>query len=257
MNELFRLVQSSKDGIETDHITALTPALTSTQKQMAINSLLSSKRLVLIKEGSILKLKVNESTQLEGVTEEEQAVRFSLSGLFLFIFQVYSLIEESQTKGIWIKELRDNTGLAVSQMRKVLKSLENKKLIKTVKVSPIFFFLRYERIAREKQISTNYFQAVGTTKKCYMLTSFEPDTSLTGGTFYSDHQLDSELIHTLVSVCTSFLQSKRKTAVDQFPNDSGMQKELSYVRPQEVPIVFKLIYSLCSGGQLYFGEGRS
>lgn len=38
----------------------------------------------------------------------------------------------------------------------VLKNLESKKLIKTVK-------------------------AVGTTKKCYMLYNLEPDTSLTGG----------------------------------------------------------------------------
>ncbi|VDM77572.1 unnamed protein product [Strongylus vulgaris] len=147
--------------------------------QNAINNLLVNKRLVISKtSGGALKLKVNTNTQLTGATDEEQAI--------------YTLIEDSKRKGIWIRELRDGSGLSQIQLRKVLKSLEQKKLIKNVK-------------------------AVGTTKKCYMLYGLEPDTSLTGGTFYSDQQLDSELIHTLVNVCIGYVQ-----------------KELSAVRPQEV-----------------------
>lgn len=178
-----------------DHVTALTPAMTALDRQNAINSLLGSKRVIIAQGASGLRLKVNTSTQIQGASEEEQAI--------------YTLIEDSKTKGIWIRELRDGSGLSQIQLRKVLKTLETKKLIKTVK-------------------------AVGTTKKCYMLFSLEPDTSLTGGTFYSDQQLDSELIHTLVSVCTGYIQSRRKHAMDTHPDDVSLQKELSYVKTQEI-----------------------
>uniref|UniRef100_A0A0K0CXJ8 DNA-directed RNA polymerase III subunit RPC6 n=1 Tax=Angiostrongylus cantonensis TaxID=6313 RepID=A0A0K0CXJ8_ANGCA len=147
----------------------------------AINNLLISKKLIIAKtSGGALRLKVNVNTQLAGATEEEQAI--------------FTLIEDSKRKGIWIRELREGSGLSQIQLRK----------------------------------------AVGTTKKCYMLYDLEPDTSLTGGTFYSDQQLDSELIYTLVNLCTGYVNGKRKLAVDTHPDDLQMQKELSAVRPQEV-----------------------
>ena len=138
---------------------------------------------------------------------------------------MYSVIEDSKTKGIWIKELRDNTGLSAAQLKKLLKSLENKKLIKTVKVGLV-----------QSNLISSRFQVVNSAKKCYMLYALEPDISLTGGTFYSEQQLDSELIHTLVSVCTGFLQARRKLAMDAHPNDAGAQKELSFARPQDVRV---------------------
>ncbi|CAJ0592737.1 unnamed protein product [Cylicocyclus nassatus] len=195
-DQIYGIVQSSPDGMDTDTITALTPAVPALDRQNAINNLLVTKRLVISKTpGGALKLKVNTNTQLTGATDEEQAI--------------YTLIEDSKRKGIWIRELRDGSGLSQIQLRKVLKSLEQKKLIKNVK-------------------------AVGTTKKCYMLYGLEPDTSLTGGTFYSDQQLDSELIHTLVNVCIGYVQGRRKQAADNHPDDMQMQKELSSVRPQEI-----------------------
>lgn len=51
-------------------------------------------------------------------------------------------------------------------------------------------------------------QAVGTTKKCYMLYNVEADESLTGGTFYSDQQLDSQFVETLAHICVAMLQVK-------------------------------------------------
>lgn len=182
--------------MDTDTITTLTAAVSPVDRQNAINNLLISKRIVIAQTPSgSLKLKVNSSTQLSGATEEEQAI--------------FSLIEESKRKGIWIRELRDGSGLSQIQLRKVLKSLEQKKLIKNVK-------------------------AVGTTKKCYMLYDLEPDTSLTGGTFYSDQQLDSELIHTLVNVCSGYVHSRRSQAVETHPDDPIVQRELSCVRAEEV-----------------------
>ncbi|VDO29427.1 unnamed protein product [Haemonchus placei] len=194
--QIYKIVETAADGMDTDTISTLTAAIPALDRQNAINNLLVSKKLIIAKtSGGALRLKVNTNTQLSGASEEEQAI--------------YTLIEDSKRKGIWIRELRDGSGLSQIQLRKVLKSLEQKKLIKNIK-------------------------AVGTTKKCYMLYDLEPDTSLTGGTFYSDQQLDAELIHTLVNVCIGYIHSRRKQATDNHPDDFSMQKELSCVRPQEI-----------------------
>ncbi|EFO84683.1 hypothetical protein CRE_03668 [Caenorhabditis remanei] len=193
--QVMQIVQAALEGIDMDALTSMTPGLPQVARQNAINSLLGSKKLVIQQApGGLLRLKVNTSQQIAG-TEEEQVI--------------YGLIEESKTRGIWIKELRDGSGLNQLQLRKTLKSLETKKLIKTIK-------------------------AVGTTKKCYIVFDLEPDMSLTGGTFYSDQQLDSELINTLISVCGSYASSRRKHAIESNPNNIQMQRESSYIRPQEI-----------------------
>lgn len=55
-------------------------------------------------------------------------------------------------------------------------------------------------------VKLRIFQAVGTTKKCYMLYDVVADESLTGGTFYSDQQLDSQFVETLAHICVAMLQ---------------------------------------------------
>lgn len=46
---------------------------------------------------------------------------------------VYNLIEEANNKGVWIRDIRRRSNLADTQLKKVLKTLESKKLIKAVK----------------------------------------------------------------------------------------------------------------------------
>jgi DNA-directed RNA polymerase III subunit RPC6 len=46
---------------------------------------------------------------------------------------VYKIIEEAGNKGTWIRDIFINSHLVRTQLTKVLKSLESKKLIKVVK----------------------------------------------------------------------------------------------------------------------------
>ena len=46
---------------------------------------------------------------------------------------VYKIIEDAGNKGTWIRDIRINSNLVQTQLNKVLKSLESKKLIKVVK----------------------------------------------------------------------------------------------------------------------------
>lgn len=46
---------------------------------------------------------------------------------------VFNLIEEAGNKGIWMRDIRLRSNLAITQVTKVLKNLEGKKAIKAVK----------------------------------------------------------------------------------------------------------------------------
>lgn len=54
---------------------------------------------------------------------------------------MFKIIEEADNKGIWIRDIRFKSNLNMTQLNKVLKSLETKKIIKAVKsVSVINFY---------------------------------------------------------------------------------------------------------------------
>lgn len=60
---------------------------------------------------------------------------------------VYSIIEEAANKGIWIRDIRFKSNLIMTQLNKILKNLESKKLIKAVKsVNVSQFILSYHQI---------------------------------------------------------------------------------------------------------------
>lgn len=106
------------------------------------------------------------------------------------------MIETADKSGIWVRDLREQSGLTDAIIRRVLKGLEQKKLVKSIK-------------------------AVGTQKKSYILYNIDADENLTvrnylnkllynfyfqGGTFYSDQQFDSQFVQTLVMFCVNMLQ---------------------------------------------------
>lgn len=68
----------------------------------------------------VYKLKTkNKTEKLKGADNEEHVV--------------YSIIEEAGNKGIWIRDIRFKSNLMPTMLGKILKQLENKKMIKAVK----------------------------------------------------------------------------------------------------------------------------
>ena len=94
----------------------------------------------------------------------------------LFMFDFYS--------GIWIRDIRIQSNLGLTQVNKVLKVLESKKLIKAVK------------------------SVQASKKKVYMLFDLVPDESVTGGAWYCDQDFETEFVDVLNQHCLKFLQQK-------------------------------------------------
>lgn len=97
---------------------------------------------------------------------------------------VYTIIAEAGNKGIWIRDIRLKSNLASTQLNKVLKNLQTNKIIRAVK-----------SVAASK-------------KKVYILYNLEPDTSLTGGAWYQDHDFEAEFVNVLTRSCCTFLNTR-------------------------------------------------
>lgn len=82
---------------------------------------------------------ITKKTPLKGVDNEEKLV--------------FKIIEEAGNKGIWIRNIRFKSNLNTTQLNKVLKSLETKKLIKAVKSVSVCDF----NISKINSVLTNTF----------------------------------------------------------------------------------------------------
>lgn len=114
--------------------------------------------------------------------------------------------------GIWSRDIRFKSNLPLTEINKILKNLESKKLIKAVKsvavsvrASPLLPVLwRYEL----RCLTVHVCCVQASKKKVYMLYNLQPDRSVTGGAWYSDQDFESEFVEVLNQQCFKFLQSK-------------------------------------------------
>ncbi|KAG7448972.1 RNA polymerase III subunit Rpc34 [Guyanagaster necrorhizus] len=91
-------------------------------------------------------------------------------------------IKTSHNEGIWTKHLKAKTNLHQTIIDRCLKTLIQKKLIKRVQ------------------------SVQHATRKIYMLQGIEPSTVLTGGPWYTDNELDTEFIETLIKACFKLIR---------------------------------------------------
>ena len=111
----------------------------------AINKLLVEEKIDLFKGNEGLVYRKKEPSKAGSIAgDQEEKI-------------VFKIIENSGNVGVWIRDIRAKSNLGQTQLNKVLKSLETKRLIKSVK-------------------SVN-----ATKKKVYMLFNLQPDQSVTGG----------------------------------------------------------------------------
>lgn len=176
--DLLNLIQVYDNGISEADLSRTMSSTSAESRMNAINSLINEGKIQLCKRGSDLyyrtldsKTSTNHSAVLgANISIEERAV--------------YQVVESAGSKGIWNREIRNQTKLPLNQMSKVLKNLETKKLIKAVK------------------------SVTASKKKLYMLYGLEPDKSVTGGAWYSGTEFESEYVQILYEQCYQFVKKK-------------------------------------------------
>ncbi|XP_050303983.1 probable DNA-directed RNA polymerase III subunit RPC6 [Anthonomus grandis grandis] len=195
---LLELIKDKPEGISNTNLKQCLSDVPLSDLTIVINKLLKSGTLELFKTKDDLLYKFKDpskKTTVKGSDNEEKIV--------------YKIIEEAGNKGIWIRDIRFKSNLNMTQLNKVLKSLETKKIIKAVK-----------SVAASK-------------KKVYMLYDLEPDSSVTGGAWYQDQDFESEFVDVLSQQCHRFLVQRMEDAVSQ-GGGPLMIRNRSYATSSEV-----------------------
>ncbi|XP_055849876.1 probable DNA-directed RNA polymerase III subunit RPC6 [Episyrphus balteatus] len=176
-HQIFAIIQGLPSGATNDDLRKSIPDVTPALQVEGLNKLLQQGVIEVLKKGEklIYRAKDPKKSTLPKEADTEEKV-------------VYGIIEEGGNKGIWIRDIRMISNLNMTQLNKILKNLETKKLIKAVK-------------------SVN-----ASKKKVYMLYNLEPDRSITGGAWYQDQDFEAEFVDVLNQQCLRFLQMKRETA---------------------------------------------
>jgi len=192
------LCKKNSKGVSDAMIQDNLPSSSQHQRVHAINKLLKGGHIELLTSGNTLLYRFKDSqaaTKTRGFDVEEKLI--------------YQIIEVADNKGIWIRDIRNKCSLPMVQVNKVLKSLEGKKLIKAV-----------------NSVSAGK-------KKVYMLYNLEPDSTVTGGAWYSDQDFESEFVDILNQQCFKFLEQKSAEA-QQMKIDPLLRRNRSYATSQEV-----------------------
>ncbi|GFX47896.1 DNA-directed RNA polymerase III subunit RPC6 [Trichonephila clavipes] len=169
-NCVLDLIIKNPNGVTNKMLQTANPSTGVAQLVEVINKLTASDKIQIFHKGKqlVYMLKNPDSAKhCKGADIEEKLI--------------YQHIEKAGNKGIWVRDLRFASNIPQTQVNKILKTLESKKLIKSV-----------TSVAASK-------------KKVYMLYNIEPDRSVTGGTWYSDQEFESEFVDVLNQQCYRYL----------------------------------------------------
>ena len=97
---------------------------------------------------------------------------------------IYTIIEGAGTNGMWVKRIKDRTGIVQTAITKAIKLLESRQLIK--------------QFASVKNPS----------QKTYILSYLDPGEGVSGGPWHSDTEFDMELIGVTADAVIRFVESK-------------------------------------------------
>lgn len=178
-NEIMQLVQAYDNGISETELSRTMSSASGTAKMMAINALANEGKIQLCKRGPDLIFRV-----IDANTSDNHSMLQSHSELSFEEKLVLEAVKSAGNKGIWNREIRNQTKVSLNQMSKVLKNLETKKFIKAVK------------------------SVTASKKKLYMLYDLEPDKSVTGGAWYTGTEFESEYVQLLQDYCYRYVKSK-------------------------------------------------
>lgn len=169
-----RHAQENPEGLSNSDLSELLPNISVEDRVASINKLLQQGHLEILTKNNSLIYRIKRNSAPKGADNEEKIV--------------YSIIEEGGNKGIWIRDIRVKSNLLMTQLNKILKNLESKKLIKAVK------------------------SVTASKKKVYMLYNMEPDRTVTGGAWYQDQDFESEFVDVLNQQSLRFLQMRLENA---------------------------------------------
>ena len=194
VNKIIELVTEFPQGVSDKVLIANMPTVDPKARAMVINKLLMAEKIDLFNGKDGLLYRKREPSKAGSIAgDQEEKV-------------VYKIIEGAGNIGVWIRDIRAKSNLGQTQLNKVLKSLETKNLIKSVKSVNA----SKKKVCLIIFIDMRRFNVPSI--QVYMLFNLQPDQSVTGGAWYSENDFESEFVEVLNQQCYRMLYQRLESA---------------------------------------------
>jgi DNA-directed RNA polymerase III subunit RPC6 len=163
MPGILGFIKGREQGATEKELVAEFPGLSKAELARELNLCLRQKQISLYKEAGVIYYKAS------AVAADD------------YELMVYNLIKQSGGNGVWIKVIKDTTNMPHNLVGKVLKAMESKRMIKSVK-------------------------CLKSNRKIYMLYDQVPSDEITGGAWFHDNDVDSECVKKMLQVVQMYLE---------------------------------------------------
>ena len=223
MNSVLSFIAGADGGVSTQDIEQAFPELSLRAIVAELNALAKKKLVDIFKTKAGILYRRNSEAHAFASNEEKI---------------VFLLVKESERDGIWIKDIKTQSGLHQNLVTKILKGLEQRALIKAVK-------------------------SVKQNRKLYMLYDAVPADSLGDGPWFTaDAELDTEFVEAIKGViCEWLLKGAVKgnlAPFDTLPECKDVHMFIAESGVSSVPLAVEDIARLleilqCEGSVLQLG----
>ncbi|CAD25740.1 DNA-DIRECTED RNA POLYMERASE III 34kDa SUBUNIT [Encephalitozoon cuniculi GB-M1] len=120
---------------------------------------------------------------------------------------IYNLVSQSGGEGVWLKVIKDKTNMPHNLVGKVLRSMESKRIIKSVK-------------------------CLKNNRKVYVLYDQVPSEEITGGTWFHDNDVDVECVARILEIIELFLEKNLagREELPKYEDNPTLEDIMNYVR---------------------------
>ncbi|AFN83826.1 DNA-directed RNA polymerase III subunit C34 [Encephalitozoon romaleae SJ-2008] len=120
---------------------------------------------------------------------------------------IYNLVSQSGNEGVWLKVIKDKTNMPHNLIGKVLRSMESKRIIKSVK-------------------------CLKNNRKVYVLYDEVPSEEITGGIWFQDNDVDAECVTRVLEIIQLFLEKRLNGNLElpEYEDNPALEEIMSYVK---------------------------
>lgn len=190
MKDLLEFIKSHENGVTEEQILVMIPSLTKEQLVKSLNNFIKSNSITVYKNlGKIYyKAIVNASDDYETL--------------------IISLISQSATEGMWIRDIKEKTNMPHNLLLKILNTLENKRIIKSM-----------------KNIKNN--------RKVYVMYDIMPSDEITGGFWFVDNDVDFECVENVSKIVLNYIIKKTKVedenCINKYSGNVSLEEITDYI----------------------------
>ncbi|EQB60203.1 rpc34p [Vairimorpha apis BRL 01] len=190
MGDLFEFIKSYENGVTEEQILVMNPALTKEMLVKNLNNYIQKNNITVYKNSGKIYYKA-----ILNATDDYETL-------------IISLISASGTEGMWIRDIKEKTNMPHNLLLKILNTLENKRIIKSI-----------------KNIKNN--------RKVYVMYDIMPSDEITGGFWFIDNEVDFECVENVSKIVLNYIIKKTKVdnenAINKYSNNVSLSEITDYI----------------------------